>query len=129
MSVAGLVSIPGMMTGQVLGGTAPVQAALYQVFIFYLISSSTFLASTLVVFLSFRSLVDGRSRVVYEKLKKDKRAKVADLFRKPYDMLLKRLLIMRCCCKKASNEENMGQPKDAQCSKSENPARVLRASS
>lgn len=31
MSVVGVVSIPGMMTGQILGGQAPLQAARYQV--------------------------------------------------------------------------------------------------
>lgn len=31
MSVVGVVSIPGMMTGQILGGQAPMQAARYQV--------------------------------------------------------------------------------------------------
>ncbi len=32
MMVLGLVSIPGMMTGQILGGNAPEQAARYQVY-------------------------------------------------------------------------------------------------
>jgi len=44
MFVIGLVSIPGMMTGQILGGTDPWQAAMYQMLIVYLIAGSAFFA-------------------------------------------------------------------------------------
>ena len=37
MNVLGLVSIPGMMTGQVLGGSPPLVAAKYQALIMFLI--------------------------------------------------------------------------------------------
>ncbi|MBU0551321.1 ABC transporter permease, partial [Myxococcota bacterium] len=40
MSVVGLVSIPGMMTGQILGGTPPEEAARYQILILFLITAS-----------------------------------------------------------------------------------------
>ncbi len=39
MAVIGLVSIPGMMTGQVLGGSSPDVAARYQMLIMYLIAA------------------------------------------------------------------------------------------
>jgi putative ABC transport system permease protein len=42
MAVIGVVSIPGMMTGQILGGTPVMEAAKYQLLIIYLISISTF---------------------------------------------------------------------------------------
>ncbi|GBG26772.1 ABC transporter ATP-binding protein [Hondaea fermentalgiana] len=38
MAVIGLISIPGMMTGQVLGGSPPQEAARYQMLIMYLIA-------------------------------------------------------------------------------------------
>jgi putative ABC transport system permease protein len=39
LSVTGIVHIPGMMTGQILAGQSPFQAAAYQVLIFFLIAS------------------------------------------------------------------------------------------
>ena len=41
MNVIGLVSIPGMMTGQVLGGSPPLLAAKYQAVIMFLICFSS----------------------------------------------------------------------------------------
>lgn len=51
MSVMGLVSIPGMMTGTVLSGTPPLVAAKYQLMIMFLIcfTSSNALAATLIL--------------------------------------------------------------------------------
>lgn len=42
MMVIGLVSIPGMMTGQILAGAPILEASRYQILIIYLISVSTF---------------------------------------------------------------------------------------
>eukprot|EP00977_Amphora_coffeiformis_P005321 scaffold1139_cov174-Amphora_coffeaeformis.AAC.6 len=41
MSVIGLISIPGMMTGQILGGSSVGEAARYQMLIMYLIATVT----------------------------------------------------------------------------------------
>ena len=41
MMVVGLVSLPGMMTGQILGGSVPLVAIKYQVLIMYMIAFST----------------------------------------------------------------------------------------
>jgi putative ABC transport system permease protein len=40
MNVVGIVSIPGMMTGQILGGSDPAVAARYQIMIFFLVALS-----------------------------------------------------------------------------------------
>jgi len=40
MCVVGIVSIPGMMTGQILGGSSPIVAARYQAMIIFLIAMS-----------------------------------------------------------------------------------------
>jgi putative ABC transport system permease protein len=56
MMVVGIVSLPGMMTGQLLAGTGPVEAVKYQIVIMFLISSGTALGTVLVVLLSFRRL-------------------------------------------------------------------------
>jgi putative ABC transport system permease protein len=45
MATTGIVALPGMMTGQILAGVAPVEAAKYQVLIMFLIASATALGS------------------------------------------------------------------------------------
>jgi len=42
MAVIGIISIPGMMTGQILGGSPVMEAARYQMLIMYLIAVCTF---------------------------------------------------------------------------------------
>ncbi len=49
MMGAGLVSIPGMMTGQILAGTDPSVALRYQIVVMLMITASTALASFLVL--------------------------------------------------------------------------------
>mmetsp|Transcript_15639 Transcript_15639/g.37650 ORF Transcript_15639/g.37650 Transcript_15639/m.37650 type:complete len:543 (+) Transcript_15639:53-1681(+) len=63
MNVIGLVSIPGMMTGQVLGGSSPTKAARYQIVITFLISGTTFLSVGLINGMTIRSLFDSRGRL------------------------------------------------------------------
>ncbi|MBC7475377.1 MAG: iron export ABC transporter permease subunit FetB [Candidatus Sericytochromatia bacterium] len=58
MMAAGIVNIPGMMTGQVLSGISPFNAAKYQVIIFLLISSGTYLGSIASVLLCYRRIFD-----------------------------------------------------------------------
>lgn len=56
MMVVGVVSLPGMMTGQLLAGVHPAQAVKYQVVIMFLIASATALGTVSVVLLSYRRL-------------------------------------------------------------------------
>ncbi len=56
MMVVGIVSLPGMMTGQLLAGTSPVEAVKYQVVIMFLIASGAALGTVSVVLLSYRRL-------------------------------------------------------------------------
>lgn len=56
MMVAGLVSLPGMMTGQLLAGVDPVQAVRYQIVIMFLIAAGTALGAIGVVLLGYRRL-------------------------------------------------------------------------
>ena len=41
MMIVGIVSLPGMMTGQLLSGTRPAEAIKYQITIMFLIASAT----------------------------------------------------------------------------------------
>lgn len=56
MMVIGIVSIPGMMTGQLLAGIDPYQASLYQIVIMFLISTGSMLGTVAVVLLGYHRL-------------------------------------------------------------------------
>jgi putative ABC transport system permease protein len=56
MMVVGIVSLPGMMTGQILAGTSPVEAVKYQIVIIFLIASATALGTLIAVLFGFRRL-------------------------------------------------------------------------
>jgi putative ABC transport system permease protein len=56
MTVVGIVSLPGMMTGQILAGASPLEAVKYQIVIMFLIASGTALGTVSVVLLSYRRL-------------------------------------------------------------------------
>ncbi len=70
MSAVGLVTIPGMMTGQILGGTDPVEAALYQVLIMFLIAAAVAIGVGASVMLTVRALFDDEHRLRPERLSK-----------------------------------------------------------
>ncbi len=56
MMVMGLVSLPGMMTGQILQGAAPSAAVRYQIMILFMIAAATALAVVGVVLLGYLRL-------------------------------------------------------------------------
>jgi len=69
MSVVGLVSIPGMMTGQILGGTPPEQAARYQILILFLITGATGLGVVGSILFTLRSVFDDQHRLRPERIR------------------------------------------------------------
>lgn len=69
MMVAGIVSLPGMMTGQILSGVSPFEAVKYQIVIFFLIAASAALGTLLIAWLTFRKLLNCRHQFLYEQLK------------------------------------------------------------
>ena len=68
MSVAGLVALPGMMTGQILAGSPPLEAVKYQLLIFFLIACSTGFGTIAAVWTASRRLFDERSRLRLDRL-------------------------------------------------------------
>lgn len=56
MSVVGIVSLPGMMTGQILAGARPLDAAKYQIIVMFMIAGATALGSVITGLLVFRHL-------------------------------------------------------------------------
>jgi putative ABC transport system permease protein len=70
MMAAGLVSLPGMMTGQILGGNPPMEAVKYQILIMFLIAGGTGLGTIVAVWMGSRRLFDGRQRLRLDRLRK-----------------------------------------------------------
>ncbi len=58
MATIGIVSLPGMMTGQMLGGSAPMVAIKYQIAIMLAIFAAVTLSTALAIFLSRRAVFD-----------------------------------------------------------------------
>lgn len=69
---AGIISLPGMMTGQILAGADPMEAVKYQIMIMMLIATSTALGTMIAVKLASRKLFDERQRLHLEILEKAK---------------------------------------------------------
>ncbi|MDY6942253.1 MAG: iron export ABC transporter permease subunit FetB [Pseudomonadota bacterium] len=69
MAVAGIVSLPGMMTGQILAGAPPEEAVKYQILIMFLIAGGSGLGTLVSVQLSVRRLFDQRDRLRLERLR------------------------------------------------------------
>lgn len=69
MAAAGIISIPGMMTGQVLAGNSPMTAASYQILIMFMITAGTGFAAVLASWLGARGLFDERQRLRLERLR------------------------------------------------------------
>ncbi|KAF8554434.1 hypothetical protein OG21DRAFT_1060377 [Imleria badia] len=63
MSVIGIISIPGMMTGAILGGSSVEQAAKLQMIIMFMISASTALAAIVTTVITLSVVVDNEHRI------------------------------------------------------------------
>jgi putative ABC transport system permease protein len=68
MATAGIVSLPGMMTGQILAGSPPLEAAKYQIVILLLIAAGTGLGAVVAVTMGSRRLFDERQRLRLDRL-------------------------------------------------------------
>lgn len=69
MAAAGVISLPGMMTGQILAGASPLEAVQYQVLIMFLIAGGTGFGTISAVYLGAARLFDERHRLRLERLK------------------------------------------------------------
>ena len=63
MAAAGVVSLPGMMTGQILAGIDPLEAAKYQILIMFLIAGATTIAVLTAGLAAVHFLTDDRHRL------------------------------------------------------------------
>ena len=69
MAAAGIVSLPGMMTGQILAGTAPLEAVKYQIMIMFMITAGTGFATIIATHVGAKHMFDERSRLRLERIK------------------------------------------------------------
>ena len=69
MAATGVVSLPGMMTGQILSGVDPQEAVKYQILIMFLIAGATGLGVLGAVFASIWRLTDHRHRIRLDRMR------------------------------------------------------------
>ena len=70
MMVVGIVSLPGMMTGQILAGADPLQATKYQVVVMFMIAAATAASNILLAWLVYRRLFNTRHQLRRELIRK-----------------------------------------------------------
>lgn len=68
MMVVGVVSLPGMMTGQILAGTDPSVAVRYQIMIMFMIAAGSSLGAMGMVLLTWRRLFNSRHQLLRHKI-------------------------------------------------------------
>lgn len=68
MSAAGVVTLPGIMTGQILAGLDPVQAVKYQILLMFLLAGGSGLGAAIAAFQGARRLTDSRHRLRLDRL-------------------------------------------------------------
>ncbi|HBC34497.1 MAG TPA: ABC transporter permease, partial [Marinobacter adhaerens] len=70
MAAAGIVSLPGMMTGQILAGSPPAVAVKYQILVMLIITVGTGFGALMAVSWGGRRLFDDRERLRLDRLVK-----------------------------------------------------------
>jgi putative ABC transport system permease protein len=68
MSAAGIITLPGVMTGQIMAGMDPMEAAKYQILLLFLLSGGSALGAGVVVWLVAARLTDGRQRLRLDRM-------------------------------------------------------------
>lgn len=69
MSAAGVVTLPGIMTGQIIAGMDPTEAAKYQILLMFLLSGGSGIGVLLSGYLAARRLTDHRDRLRLDRVK------------------------------------------------------------
>ena len=60
----GLVQLPGMMSGLIIGGADPMEAVLYQLLILFLILTTASISATLVGYLAYPRLFNEKMQYI-----------------------------------------------------------------
>ena len=62
----GIISLPGMMTGQILSGTVPMTAILYQIAIMIAITTGVTLTTFITLYFGYRTLISERKQILWD---------------------------------------------------------------
>jgi putative ABC transport system permease protein len=68
MSASGIITLPGLMTGQLIAGMEPMQAVKYQILLMFLLSGGAGLAAVGAVYLAAHQVTDARHRLRLDRL-------------------------------------------------------------
>lgn len=68
MSAAGVITLPGIMTGQILAGLDPLEAVKYQILLMFLLAGASGLSALLIAYGATRRLTDERQRLRLDRL-------------------------------------------------------------
>jgi putative ABC transport system permease protein len=68
MSAAGVITLPGMMTGQILAGMDPLEAAKYQILLLFLLGGGAGLGALMAVYVAAWRITDERDRLRLDRL-------------------------------------------------------------
>lgn len=68
MSAAGLITLPGIMTGQILAGVDPLEAIKYQILLMFLLAGASGVSALTVAYLALNRLSDPRQRLRLDRL-------------------------------------------------------------
>ena len=63
MLVVGIVALPGMMTGQILAGSDPLQAVKYQIVVMFMLAAATALGCILAALLAYRQIFNAKHQL------------------------------------------------------------------
>lgn len=69
MSAAGIVTLPGIMTGQILAGLDAIEAVKYQILLMFLLTGGSGLAAVSIAYLAAWRLTDDRQRLRLDRLR------------------------------------------------------------
>ncbi|WP_447919702.1 ABC transporter permease [Achromobacter aegrifaciens] len=68
MSAAGIITLPGIMTGQIIAGMDPIDAAKYQILLMFLLCGASGMAAMAAAYGAMRRLTDERGRLRLDRL-------------------------------------------------------------
>ena len=66
IAVLGIVSIPGLLAGMIIGGENPIIAAVYQVIIFLMIQAASLIAVVIITYLLIQKFFNSLEQINYE---------------------------------------------------------------
>ena len=68
MMVVGIVSLPGMMTGQILAGESPLGAVKYQIVVMFMLAGATSLGCIGMALLIYARLFNARHQLLADRI-------------------------------------------------------------